>query len=29
MQLKVSLLKAESYLTDAQASLSSRMFQLQ
>lgn len=28
LQLKVSLLKAESYLTDAQASLSSRMFQL-
>jgi len=28
LQLKISLLKAESYLTDAQASLSSRMFQL-
>lgn len=28
LQLRVSLLKAESYLTDAQASLSSRMFQL-
>lgn len=28
LQLKVSLLKAESYLTDAQASLNSRMFQL-
>ncbi|EGK00522.1 MULTISPECIES: TolC family protein [Dysgonomonas] len=28
LQLKVSLLKAESYLTDAQASLNARMFQL-
>lgn len=28
LQLRVSLLKAESYLTDAQASLNSRMFQL-
>jgi outer membrane protein TolC len=28
LQLKISLLKAESYLTDAQASLNSRMFQL-
>lgn len=28
LQLKISLLKSESYLTDAQASLNSRMFQL-
>lgn len=28
LQLKISLLKAESYLTDAQSSLNSRMFQL-